>query len=874
MKRGYFYSLDALVALLIIIAVILLVVPSVREKIEEKKAQEDVLKVLSNLKIGDVNNSYVIGLISQGNITDLNKSVLEQIAEFFALNRPEAKVLVGEMFDQLNITDNIGLWFNGKLVHTKNKTAFEDSRLIWNAKELVSGIREGNSSTGFSARAFLSKSALTEYFYFGGYVGDGNITAILNISGTITGAAIEIDINKNFSLYINNNFIGDYNAIQGNLTTINLADSLGNFTNGINKLDFKGDYLYIAGGFVAVDYETSAIYQSRKKYIFPGIIGLINLYDSFYIPGSLNSMDIFLHFNLSNSSLFMTIGNTSVYNTSVNGESNIVITNSQLSSLLNYNDISNKTIPFRLGLENVSQLTSGSGNADVVLITDLSGSMNWRLDSDLTGVNRTCDDINLYNSSTKRISLAKCLDKQVVDTILSVSGNRIALVGFYGDAGSPNKGRTLELNFTTNKTALYQSIDAYFSQGGTCICCSINNGWALINEGSNSSQKKFLIVMSDGIPTHTCQAASGCTGTRTGKPSDEGLWLGSSSGCYGGSDDCNVADCQCARTNANWSSCRVNQDFNATVYSVGFGAITTCSMANDTLRDVANCGKGQFFTSDNATELQDIYKNIANEIVTLSYIEQTAVASGIKTVLHSDSYISFDYNDSSAPDGIALAKREQFYNDNYGNFSAPSGFHILEANVLSYSGSKWTNNVSIVNSSNGLWTNIFNLNNFGSDYVKLGDPYVVNIPNNRINQGANQVFVTTGISPLVSFNGSKNNKIALTFVKPAFAYSAISIIADGCNWTITNGNNNNISFLVPSNYTGTDQCKYVIGQSPQYDNNDAYDLAIIDLIRELDFDGDGDIDVSLSQQNLKVDAITVQGIPFTWSSEVEIRVWR
>ncbi len=874
MKRGYFYSLDALVALLIIVVVILFIVPVRKEKIEEKKTQEDVLKVLSNLKVGDTNNTYITYLISQGNITDLNKSILEQIAEFYALNKPEAQNLVKEMFDQLNISDNIGLWFNGKFVYAKNKTTYEDSRLIWAAKELVSGIREGNSSTGFSARAYLSKSALTEYFYFGGYVGDGNITAVINISGIITGASIEIDINKNFSLYINGNFIGDYNVIQGNLTIINLLSSIGNFTNGENKIDFKGDYLYIAGGFVAVDYETTALFQSRKKYNFPGIDGLINLYDSFYIPGTLNGMSIFLHYNITNVTLFMTIGNISVYNSSTIGETTTTITNSQLSSLLNYNDISNKTIPLRLGLENVSQQTSGSGNADVVLITDLSGSMNFTLINDLDGINRSCDDPNLKNSSTKRISLAKCLDKQVVDIILSVPGNRISLSGFYADSGSPYKARVYEQNFTNNKTLLYQKIDAYVPQGGTCICCSINDAWALINEGSNSTQKRFLIVMSDGIPTHTCQAASGCTGTRTGRPSEEGLWLGYGAGCFGGSDDCEVNDCSCASQNANWSSCRVNQDFNATAYSVGFGPIATCSMANNTLRNIANCGKGKFFTSDNATELESIYKNIANEIITLSYIEQTAIATGIKTALYTDSYITFNFSGGLAPEGIALAKREQFYNNNYGNFSAPNGFQVLEANVLSYSGSKWTNNISILNISSGIITNIFNLNIFGSDYVKLGDPYAVNIPNNKISLGNNQISLTTGISPSISFNGSQNNKIALTFVKPAAAYSAISISANGCNWTVTNGNNNNISFSVPSNYTGADQCKYITGQTPQYDNNDAYDLAILNLLKELDFDGDGDIDVSLTQQNIKIDAITVQGIPFTWSSEIEIRTWR
>ena len=130
-----------------------------------------------------------------------------------------------------------------------------------------------------------------------------------------------------------------------------------------------------------------------------------------------------------------------------------------------------------------------TGVADVVLITDVSGSMGWRFDADwVAGTPRQCDDPNLQDPSTERLSVAKCLDKDFVHEILNISGNEMGLVSYYSVTDSVDP-------LTTDELSLNNSIDAYSAGGGTCICCGINSAkdeliknlkvTQIINSGSN-----------------------------------------------------------------------------------------------------------------------------------------------------------------------------------------------------------------------------------------------------------------------------------------------------------------------------------------------------------------------------------------------------
>jgi len=862
-KRGLFFSIDALIALSIIIIVMLVSYPLIFETKQKTEVHYDLIETLSSLKIGELNNSYAKTLISQGFISDMNKSVLEQIGEFYVTDVSKARLLAESVFSEIDIKNDIGLWFGNTLIASKNSTAYENAADVEVARQIISGLKEGESITGYSARAYLSSSLQSDYFYFGGYVGDGNLSMLVHYNGTLSNAEAEFAINENFSLYVNGNYSGDYLKPSTELTPKRYSIPVQNFHLGDNYVELRAkNNLHITGGFIKIDYDKVVEYDKPETRYLPGIDGVINIYSGFYVPTVLNSMEIKLHFK-SPYRMFMIMGNKTVFQNSSANESTIFLSNSQLSSILDYNWLSSRNIPVRLGLYAASK----RGNADVVVITDLSDSMNSRFNSESDGVTRNCSDSALYSPDTKKISVAKCLDKEVVDAILEVPGNRVALSAFYGDVTPPNKGRVYQEILSSNGTYLKAKIDIYNPQGGTCICCAINDAYKILSEQSDSSRKKYVIVMSDGIPTHTCQAASGCTGTRTGLPSDEGLWLGSSSGCYGGADDCNVADCNCAVQNANWSSCRLHNNLNSTVYSIGFGNVSSCSLANSTLNNIANCGGGKYYTSDNSTILKEFYSNISQEILDLSYIEQIANVTGnfSGTRIYADSYIKLNYSRELSPFGLVATTERLFDTVDYGSFSVPANSSILKATAISYSGPKWTATASINNNT------FYNLSEYGNDFTFLGDPYALRIPDNLISQD-NIVAISRGISPENLTSGSTYNKIIYTILKNATSYSKISSFANGCSWNIEFDDGTNTSINVPSSYSGANTCSYS-ETSQQYDDNDAFQIAVYNLLRKLDLDLDSKVDIKFTEQSLSISSSPIKGIPYSWSTEAEVRAW-
>ena len=155
-KKGYFFSLDAFIALLIILAVVLVVKPTVKQTAPEVHIQEDLIKTLSSIKIGEIDNSYATQLISEGKVRDLNQSVLEQIGEFYAGSQPEAELLAQEIMNQLDSDYNIGIYFNGITIAENSDLEFENAQDVWTSRQIISGIQEGESVKGYSSRAFLS----------------------------------------------------------------------------------------------------------------------------------------------------------------------------------------------------------------------------------------------------------------------------------------------------------------------------------------------------------------------------------------------------------------------------------------------------------------------------------------------------------------------------------------------------------------------------------------------------------------------------------------------------------------------------------------------------------------------------------------------
>ncbi len=915
-RRALFFTIDAILAFSLIMLTLFLISKMylrTEQQVNVNYASYDLVNVLSNIKIGSINNSYAQDLINKGVVKnyELNNSVLEMIGRLWVSGyKTEARELFENItYELLPEYYGIALYIDDTPVYEHNVSSREE---VYSYSRMISGIEEQKPTEGYTARVFINSvngKISNSYVFFGGLVGQGNITVYLNLpqNFTVSSAYMELDSGSNFSLFINNNYSGHYleGCSDGGFMRAykcQINDSyLTFFRSGLNTIKFVFDNnsnSYIGGGFFRVSFSTQELNftdvsydrttnTATKKLWLPGISGVINLYSSFYVPGNLTSMNLFLNYT-TNYPIFVKIGNTTVYDgeiTNTTGNVSVLLTNSNFTSI-NYTDISSKTIPLRIGHKEVEELTIIGHEADIVLITDLSGSMRWKIgdDSDEDGVIRDCSDPHLYDNDTRRISLAKCLDKQFIDIVLNESEeahNRIWLVDFNDQAN---------YYFSENKTLLKNHVDNYpdSPSGGTCICCAINMAYNLLNTYSNSSRKKFVIVMTDGLATYCCgRELDYCIWwwcfykcDPTGTSTTEEYW---SSNCGGGSEDCTGDDCEGPIASTLNATERIHNDLNTTVYSIGFGPVVNCENANYTLQKIAELGNGSYYGSTDPNKLSEIYEQIAHEINNKSalYEYQKILAKNVFSQLHPNSYLEIVYHPTTPPliyGKIPIRLETQNFGNTVtqGTLHIPNNVSVAEAFVTSYSSYYWTDNLTI----NGV--RAFNLSEFGSTYTTLGDPFLVYIPTQHIISGDNSILISTASSLNNYTGGSPDDKAVYTIlIKNYVSYTAAEENANGCNWLVYFEDNSNTTIKTPVSYSGNNTCVYNATQSGTnciYDGshttNDAINKAVCEMLFLLDPDHNGRLNVNIDQDSLGFDIIVVSKVPSLWGpSIIKINVW-
>jgi hypothetical protein len=504
MKNAFLLSMDALIAIsVVILAAMFLTDLSFTYSSPELKYQrlyyagKDILNVLESTEVSAV--SDVVNL-SDYNLqeADMNRSVLDVIGSLWAAgNVSEAGNLTKDVLNAVlnNTAYGYEVLMDGESIYRNGSYNLSYQARI---SAIVSGYAKEKPVNGYMAKVYLSKAKKTtsEFIYFGGYEGEGNITKIIALPDDVNVLEVYMEVNagNNFTLYANNNNCGFYTITQRNMTSDKWIVCNGSynpscclsFAGGANSINFNftiNESDYIGGGYIKVKYNTSELTgyvgsgeNATDRYWFPGIKGIINLYSSFYVPGTLKNMSAYLHYknNLSYNQtgipVYLTIGENEVFRSSELGEKSITINNTYLNQTLNYTKLSNATIPLRFGTEPFAFL-AGFGTSDSVLITDRSGSM------DGCDVNSGCAPGICDSSSPcheKRIEVAKDVDNEFVDTILNVSGNRIGLVG-YGEKSCDSH------SITNDSTSLESQINGYDAGCGcTCISCGVANSTELI----------------------------------------------------------------------------------------------------------------------------------------------------------------------------------------------------------------------------------------------------------------------------------------------------------------------------------------------------------------------------------------------------------
>lgn len=161
-KRGYFFVLDAVLGLFVLIIGVFLITSSyvdVPQPTQVGLLSDDLLNFLANTKIKELNNPYGgIGgqLWIQGDITDPDNSLLQQIGEFYATNKLDtaekfiqnvSKGVVPDQFRYEVLMDSIILYpktQSAEHIKSKNSTA-----LLLTSKKITFGIINKTTSNIF-----------------------------------------------------------------------------------------------------------------------------------------------------------------------------------------------------------------------------------------------------------------------------------------------------------------------------------------------------------------------------------------------------------------------------------------------------------------------------------------------------------------------------------------------------------------------------------------------------------------------------------------------------------------------------------------------------------------------------------------------------
>lgn len=492
-NKGYAVMIDSLIAVIFLLLIVTAVFTVEFSKTSRTDAMsfkelhyvsEDVLDVLNKKGVLDevailwAENS-TSGSEEMENASAMAKDYLEKMLP----SRVGYELVVEEGLDRSVIVSS------------------NESRISWNysststhSTRILVGYGSGLPTFAHVSSASLSSLASkagSDYAYFGGFVGQGNISRFIDLpsDANITNVYLELNPASDFDLYVNGQFCASCSGTGWNLSakSWDLTSCKNLFSGGRNWISINftstDEDNFVGGGFLRVDYLTEEWDRipDFTTYWFPGVKGLINVYSGFYVPGSLQDIEVYLHYfhDLPEINTYVTIGNETVYENDTLGEVNVTLDWDDLSGFFGGDpelvfSLSNKTVPLKWGTDEFAVMASGKGTADAVLITDVSGSMGGcDVDSSCAAAG-LCDSLSPCHK--ERVAVAKDVDKLFVNQMLNTSGTRVGLTA-YGSSVISGYWHPL----SSDNDSLISEISTYDHNGGcTCISCGINNATGML----------------------------------------------------------------------------------------------------------------------------------------------------------------------------------------------------------------------------------------------------------------------------------------------------------------------------------------------------------------------------------------------------------
>lgn len=951
--KGVFFSIDAILSLgFLLIGIWLLSLLTYSLNMPSTEYNElnilayDSLAMLEYMHVYEAENlSSIRYYIDEGIITEenLNKTIIDLIGYFYLINETKIAENITKEISNYYLPDSIGyeLLIGNKTeqaVLAQNNKTFIRTKVV--SKTLISGYALNKSVKGHISRASLSKGWKTDsrYAYFGGYVGEGNITKYLDLPvnlQSVLSANMEAEIGSDFELYVNGNPSGTYQKTKTNMSADTWEIDSTHFQPGLNVIDIKfanQSRSYISGGYLKVNYNLSELLvpgtgeTAIETYQFPGIRGVINLYSSLYSPGSVNSMEIYLRYR-SNLTVSLVIGNTTLYSQESEEVTSITLNDSDIKGKnLNYDEISDKTVPLRFKSENISLYFIGfGGTADSVLVTDVSGSMGWcdycRYDCCLDGncitkrcESSTCEDeecgecetgVGICSYQCKRRysgwfgswcaswwSSIDCVSDACVGDECGEdcceTRNHNFVVGdltpqnHYTYESAPCAVTKLDLAKEADKEFVNIVLNATGNQVGLVSYSSSVRGTHDLSIDSVSLNSMIEGYTAGGGTCICCGIveATNILATQSNSSRQRSMLVMSDGEAGTGCDSDWRTD---PSDEAIQAACDAKDNYNITVYTVAFGSGADV----DTMYEIAKCGGGLDYQAENLTELTEIYRIIARNITEMSQQEQSIElwgAAGMDSILYPDSYIKINYTPTAfipeygempvKLEGPRFGGSVESPKDGY--FFIPEGSRPISAKVISYSSNYWTDRVYI-NESGGL-TPVFKLWDYDINYWNLGDPYIIQIPVSLLTSGINNsVRMDTGTNRTETAGGSPDNKVI-------FEISLNVFVPYGDVFEKSLGSKKTVWYDSNQDGTADGSVQILVGNNTddEFDPDiDAMDDAFLRLLDKLNFindigDNDGEqtnpIDVVISE--IQIQETSIPEVTWMWGpTDFKMVVW-
>ena len=303
-RKGYYFTMDAIMAALLLITGLLLLSRFYVQDVSTEQVDvlsNDLLNSLNEIDVDEMYDPFIKSEVNNGNITDLNKSILLMIGEYWATNQTEKAINLSRILIEDVVPENYGvnITLGDDIIYSRERQFYTDQQPqdVISSKRMISGIAKGFPLKGSSSAAYLKRirdKRTASYIYFGGFEGQGNITKYIDdiptdvSSSDILEILLELDVTKEFDMFINDVFCDTFTPSSGLMEAdvFNATHCNSSIVTGRNTFDFEFEGLlnssFIAGGYIKVRYLTDQFQKNVSygiwQYQFPGIVGIINLY--------------------------------------------------------------------------------------------------------------------------------------------------------------------------------------------------------------------------------------------------------------------------------------------------------------------------------------------------------------------------------------------------------------------------------------------------------------------------------------------------------------------------------------------------------------------------------------------------------------------